>query len=1127
MHRIRKRVMAILMIILLVLSVIPPNVVAASEITEEEAETSSMQESLQDALEVDTETELESTETEPVDTEAETENTDEVTVEAENTEAELINIQEQNSVGSESTEDAAEDEQEASYLLNYILVDKPYIQTPDTQNIVVSIGNEEIQIESAALTYYNQANGSILQVEAKNIIQNGILFSIDFSDASQTGTYVLSSISYWVNGESHTIILAEVSDEIFFGVNTEVDTNPDAVVVDQEDDISLDVVTLDEAGNQTSASSIEEAIENAQADIPTPMLSSSENSNTGRKIVVVLDPGHDSTHAGASANGIKEEVVNFKIAQYCKAELEQYYGVTVYMTRDSEACPNPGTTSTADNAARVAYAASVGANVYVSIHNNSAGSSAHGVEIYYPNSNYNAAVGEIGSQLADKILSQLTALGLYNRGTKIRNSGDNTLYPDGSLADYYGVIKRSKEVGIPAIIIEHAYLTNASDVSNYLSTEEQLKALGIADATGIAQYFGLSKTNGVDITCTPTNTGIDINAQLYESVAGTQYRYLQYNLSSKEWTLISDWTSAEQVEWKAEKGDFWVHVEALTPDGSYYEDTITYSTNLDYTKPYVDLSSFCIMKRLTGISAGVNYVSNDPDIQFQWKAYNLQTKQWEMVSGWSTGNWTFWKPEQGDYWLRVEAKTSDGVVAAYTEVYTSDKDYKHGYVDFIDFNIQEQTNGIAVGVAYESNDTNVQFQWKAYNLQTKQWEMISSWSSSNWTFWKPEQGDYWLRVEAKTSDGVEANYTKVYTSDTNYAHNYIELGEYCVQEQSNGVAVGVVYTTNDENVQFQWKAYNLQTKQWEMVSGWSSSNWTFWKPEKGDYWLRVEAKTSDGVEADYTTVYTSNYDYTQEYLDLKGIQVTDNGISYDLYSNYQSNAQSVSTRWLIYDLQKQEWTLLKNWSSDNTANWNPATGYYWIQAEVMTASGLTATCCIAYEVTARYGIMGTTQTTLEQMVNYYNANATYPAYYSSSDAPTIQAFCQIYLEECAAEGVKAEVAFCQAMKETGFLRYGGRVDISQYNFAGLGATDGGENGASFSSVREGIRAQVQHLKAYATTDALNNACVDPRFSLVTRGCAPYVEWLGIQENPYGKGWASAAKYGYSIKNDYIAKLLTY
>lgn len=172
-------------------------------------------------------------------------------------------------------------------------------------------------------------------------------------------------------------------------------------------------------------------------------------------------------------------------------------------------------------------------------------------------------------------------------------------------------------------------------------------------------------------------------------------------------------------------------------------------------------------------------------------------------------------------------------------------------------------------------------------------------------------------------------------------------------------------------------------------------------------------------------------------------------------------------------------------------------------------------------------IMGTSYTYLEQMVRYYNANRVYPAYYANSDAPTIEDFCRIYLEEAQAEGVRVEVAFCQAMKETGFLTYTGDVRIEQYNFAGIGATGGGVAGNSFDSVRSGIRAQIQHLKAYASTEALTYACVDPRFRYVKRGTTPYVEWLGIQENPNGGGWAAAKNYGGSIINDYIVKLFSF
>ena len=153
----------------------------------------------------------------------------------------------------------------------------------------------------------------------------------------------------------------------------------------------------------------------------------------------------------------------------------------------------------------------------------------------------------------------------------------------------------------------------------------------------------------------------------------------------------------------------------------------------------------------------------------------------------------------------------------------------------------------------------------------------------------------------------------------------------------------------------------------------------------------------------------------------------------------------------------------------------------------------------------RTAVMGKAQATAQQMaLSCRNGNAA-PQLTSCS----LEQLAQMFLEEGEAEGVRGDVAFAQSLLETGYFRYGGIVLPTQNNYAGIGALNGNSKGqaATFPDPRTGIRAQIQHLKAYASTDALVNVCVDPRFSLVTRGSAPYVEWLGASDNPNGKGWA--------------------
>ena len=123
----------------------------------------------------------------------------------------------------------------------------------------------------------------------------------------------------------------------------------------------------------------------------------------------------------------------------------------------------------------------------------------------------------------------------------------------------------------------------------------------------------------------------------------------------------------------------------------------------------------------------------------------------------------------------------------------------------------------------------------------------------------------------------------------------------------------------------------------------------------------------------------------------------------------------------------------------------------------------------------------------------------------------------VYITEGELEGVRGDIAFAQSCLETSnFTFAGSAVTLDQNNFCGLGVTSTGMKGNSFKTPTEGIRVQIQHLQAYASTERLQNRCVDPRYTYVARGCAPYVEQLGIQENPKGQGWAAGKDYGKQI-----------
>ena len=124
-------------------------------------------------------------------------------------------------------------------------------------------------------------------------------------------------------------------------------------------------------------------------------------------------------------------------------------------------------------------------------------------------------------------------------------------------------------------------------------------------------------------------------------------------------------------------------------------------------------------------------------------------------------------------------------------------------------------------------------------------------------------------------------------------------------------------------------------------------------------------------------------------------------------------------------------------------------------------------------------IMGAAEASEEQMVHYIEKRNPQPKLNCS-----VEDIVRYYYEEAGREGIRPDVALCQALKETGFFAYGGDVSPKQNNFCGLGATGNREPGASFATPQLGVRAHIQHLMAYATQERPHGAIVDPRYKHV-------------------------------------------
>ena len=148
-------------------------------------------------------------------------------------------------------------------------------------------------------------------------------------------------------------------------------------------------------------------------------------------------------------------------------------------------------------------------------------------------------------------------------------------------------------------------------------------------------------------------------------------------------------------------------------------------------------------------------------------------------------------------------------------------------------------------------------------------------------------------------------------------------------------------------------------------------------------------------------------------------------------------------------------------------------------AELVDASPKLVPMMMSKEAPEYVTIFGEAEATQGQMVHYIQKRNPKPLLNC-----TVRQIVQLYYEEADREGIRPDVAICQALKETGFFGYGGDVDPKQNNFCGLGATGNHEPGHSFETPQLGVRAHIQHLLAYTSTRPPKLAIVDPRYTLV-------------------------------------------
>lgn len=800
--------------------------------------------------------------------------------------------------------------------------------------------------------------------------------------------------------------------------------------------------------------SVEEAVEEAAASdgsVGVSTLSIGANSvaspepRQGSSDFIVVLDPGHGGYDGGASSYVTEKGINLEIAKACRDELLQYAGVQVYMTREDDTF-----VSLSD---RVQFAVDHDADLVVSIHNNSSTSSApRGCEVIVPREGnwYYEETFVTGNQLGEKILSKLEALGLPRTGNGVydKDCTNDSRYPDGTLSDYFTLIAGPREYGILGIIVEHAFVSNPTDAA-YLSNIENLKALGRADAQAIVEQYGLTKWNITDID-TPSAVMVGTEVTMFPVTSG-DVSSVRYNYG---WQRDGSW---EPGDWNS----------TLSATGQY-----TYDSSWSF-KPEKPGTYTLFVDGVILDSQG--NVTSSKTVRKQ-----LVVTPWDL------------KGIKG-----VSRKMLVGDSVTVSPVISGD------------------TSGVTYNYIWQRDNWS---DWGSTVNSTGEGTTASSWAFS------PKQaGTYTLYVDADNG-----SLKSTVESDEITVSRFAATGVEAPSEAATGQEVSFKAITKGD---LSGAMYNYV---WQRDGSWAEGDWgstvlstggmtssstgSFSPGKAGTYTLAVDVK----VGGETQTVFSGEVVVTDPWtaMGIDGVpEVIGVGETITLKPNVTGDLAGVTYNYVWQrngSWEPGEWgsTVESTGFATTADTWDftpSELGIYTLYVDVHSGTykqTIQATVIVGHE------IMGVSEASKQSMIDYLDdycskPGNSYPDVYASKGAEGVEEFVDILWSVATSEGVRPDVAFSQMIVETGGLQFGGDVGAEQCNFAGIGATGSGVSGESFKDVREGLLAQVQHLKAYASTDPLINDKVDPRFDYVKRGCAKYIEELTGT-------WATSSTYADSI-----------
>ena len=896
---------------------------------------------------------------------------------------------------------------------------------------------------------------------------------------------------------------------------------------------------------------------------------------------IVINPGHQSgTDTGAvnSTTGIKEVDLNNALAIKIVTTLRNngYNAILSHQIPGNPGLPTMLATTVNNSTAVCSAANNLGADLFISVHHNSGGATASGYEFYW--SSYHPSVDNNGIYQKTGLWSDGSTADLDATPPTIAlkskelanlmntNFSENLTY----VPSRNKIVERddayTRKTSMPSVLIEAGFVSNNAESLKMADGTNQQKMADQVLAS-VTEMFGAATSPMTATGFTATVDGDKITATVKGVSApnGLQVIYIptwsddcgQDDLKWYTATKQSDGNYSVTIDVKDHgytSGNYQLHCYGVDSYGKY---TLLGNATANVAASVQDkMTATSVTSSVSGniITATVKGVTAPNGLT------SVSIPVWSETGGQDDLKWyAATKQSDGSYKVTIDIKDHNYDGGSYNiHVYGIDNNSKMTFLGGAIATVKVDSM-TATSVTGSVTGNKIKATVKGLTAPNGITEMIIPiWSETGgqndlkwYTATKQTDGSYSVTIDIKDHNYDGGTYNiHAYGKDSNNKMNFVGsttvnvIVEPMTATSVTGSISGNKITTTIKGINAPSGIQSISVPIWSDINGQDDLKWyTATKQSDGSYSVTIDIKDHNYSGGTYNIhVYGTDNNGKMTFLGNASVSVSNAPMSATKVEALVTDNVITVTIAGITAPNGIKNILIPTWSDVNGQDdikWYTATqksdGSYQTTIDAKNHNGDSGTYSIHVygvetdgrtvflgnsSVSVQYvetPIMGATTVTAAQLVAYYKATGSvYPQIYNDLGV-NLETFVNLYIQECNAEGVRAEVAFAQAMLETGNLQFGGDVKPAQFNFAGLGAT-GGVPGFDFATVygynsaglQTGIRGHVQHLKCYASSSPLNQTKVDPRWNDSLRLRAVSVEKLAGT-------WAADTTYAGKVK----------